>query len=493
MMKRNAVSANIPRMRFLPIFVLAFSAAVFAEDAGTLLSGYLENDIQLKKYSVTAESKSLALSSAKIDAGVSVSLSTGNVRVYSSGKKTKITASPSVGVSVPSASALDVSAKLPVTVEDGERTFSDGTVSATVGILSGSALKKKVSVLEAERALLEARRDVKKRAYSAEKEFYESLKSLYNRVVSVLDSRSDLYDDESDLRVLSAQGYSRSSASFRRKSLEVEEDRRNVGEKERVLVRETVIFARKCGASFGGDAQPTFDDVVAFLPSSVPVQDAEDVYSRDRSLYAESEEARWKQFIGGLSRRADPDMTLSVSGEYKMNDSFYGGNSDSAGGSLSFSWRGVSAGAGVFVPTGRTVLGSDSESGGKNEPYCVLSLSLSPDEWRLAGISRMQDELSARLESLGVDSADDGYDSAVLDAATSLADAKWKKKARHEEYLTNKSLESDMRQWLRQGSVTEKDYQDAKNSCEQARFNELVSDVELLIVNDKIRLMFVEE
>lgn len=481
-------------MRFLPIFVLAFSAAVFAEDAGALLSGYLENDIQLKKYSVTAESKSLALSSAKIDAGVSVSLSTGNVRVYSSGKKTKITASPSVGVSVPSASALDVSAKLPVTVEDGGRTFSDGTVSATVGILSGSALKKKVSVLEAERALLEARRDVRMRAYSAEKEFYESLKSLYGRVVSVLDSRSDLYDDESDLRVLAAQGYSRSSASFRRKSLEVEEDRRNVGEKERVLVRETAIFARKCGAAFGQDgAKPTFDDVLAFLPSSVPEQDAEDVFSRDRSLYAESEEARWKQFIGGLSRTAEPDMTLSVSGEYKMNDSFYGGNSDSAGGSLSFSWRGVSAGAGVFVPTGRTVLGADSESGGKNEPYCVLSLSLSPDEWRLAGISRMQDELSARLESLGVDSADDGYDSAVLDAATSLADAKWKKKARHEEYLTNKSLESDMKQWLRQGSVIEKDYLDAKNSCEQARFNELVSDVELLIVNDKIRLMFVEE
>ena len=489
-----------------------------AETVEKLLAGYLENDLQLKKYSVTAESKALDLKSAEINNGISVSLSTGEMKITTSKDKTRITVSPSVSASVPQANALSVSAEFPLTVEDGEKSVSNGKISATVGIISGDKKKRQVELLTAERELLEAKRNVQERAYSAEKEFYTNLKNLYNDAIAVLTAKASLYDDTTDLKVLIAQGYSKTSASYRQKNLEVQSDRRNVLEKQRIFERETSVFAKKCGLELQRipDAdlktlegwikagENAYASAISFLPSEIPVPKSENVFKYKKELYTETEQAVWNKYIGELKRDADYEMSLKLTGEYVFNDSFYSdtgldsdGNlvdygSDSVGGKLSLSWRGITASAGAYFPVGKTLIGDKSNDSTFN-PYFALSLAIVPNEWRLAKISRQQDELDAKLEQIAIDSAAENYDTDLLDKVSTFHDLKWTQLSNKEEYETYNQLESDMAKWLKQGVVTENDYLDAENEKEKARINILINIVELTIFNDDVKLMFRED
>ncbi|MBP5284354.1 MAG: hypothetical protein J6Y93_06810, partial [Treponema sp.] len=105
-----------------------------------LLSGYLSNDLQLKKYTLEAQKKALALSSVKIDNGIDVSLSSGNVSITTDmSDSTKITFTPSVSAAVPQANNLSLDFSLPYTVEDGNKTVDGGSLSVSVGIISDAA------------------------------------------------------------------------------------------------------------------------------------------------------------------------------------------------------------------------------------------------------------------------------------------------------------------------------------------------------------------
>lgn len=493
------------KFRVSAVILLILGASPRAESAGTLLSGYLENDLQLRKFVVTAESKSLSLSSARISNGVAVKLSTGNVQIRTTAAgRRRISVSPQAELSVPQA-ALTAKASVPVTISDGESSVSDGSLSATVGIVTDAREKRRVTILEAERALLEAERNVRDRAVSAEREFYTSLKALYQAAASAVDAGEDLLDDEASLRVLVAKGYSRTSAPYRQAALKVETDRRGVQEKQRIFLRKAELFARKCGTALpgeadaglgGGDSEAAFRAAVAFLPDSVPREEPEDVLSRDGSRYTASEKARWERFINALKRGADGGMTLSATGEYKLNDSFCssadGSGSDSAGGKLTFAWRGISASAGAYFPTGTRLAGGGDVASGL-DPYLQFSLAFSPNEWRLASIQRRQDALSASLDEIAVSSAEDEYESKVAEMVTEFRDIQWAARAYAEELETYSRLEEDMARWLRQGSVTEADWRSARNGRDKARLNVLVNALDLLIFNGSVRLMFREE
>ncbi len=499
----------------LPAFLFFSISAADSETVEKLLAGYLENDLQLKKYSITAESKALDLKSARIENGINVTLSTGEMKITTSSDKTRITVSPSVSVDVPQASDLSVSASFPLTINDGEKELENGSVSATIGIISDKAKQREVALLKAERELLEAERAVQERALSAEKEFYTSLKSLYNRAVSVLDAKDALYDDTTDLKVLEVQGYSKSSASYRQKNLEVMSDRRDVFEKQRILERETAVFAKKCGFELDriqdsdskddivklGDS--AYESAISFLPSEIAVPKEENIFKYKKELYSATEQAVWDSYIGKLTRAADYEMELKFTGEYVFNDSFYSesgyvdGNeieygSDSVGGKFTFSWRGISASAGAYFPTGKTLIGDKSNDSTFN-PYFALSLSIVPNEWRLAKITRQQYALDEKLEQIAIDSAAEDYETDILDKVSTFHDLKWTQLSNKEEYETYTQLESDMAKWLRQGVVTENDYLDAKNDKERARINILVNTVDFAVFNDDVKLLFTED
>ncbi len=507
---------GMKRTVFSCLFFLFLASVIHSQPAvddklKELLSGYLSNDLQLKKYTLEAQKKALALSSVKIDNGIDVSLSSGNVSITTDmSDSTKITFTPSVSAAVPQANNLSLDFSLPYTVEDGNKTVDGGSLSVSVGIISDAAKKRNLSILEAERALLEAKRNVTDRAVSAEKEFYSALKSLYNYAITIQTKKNDLYDDTVDLKVLETQGYSKTSAKYRQASLQVDSDRRAVHEYERLFERETAIFAMKCGKTFTrssaaydekkekGEAPGNYDpekagnlayeSAMAFLPDSIPKVKAERIFEYDRNTYSKTESAAWDKYIGELTREADYDMTLTATGEYKFNSNTSG--YDDAGGKLSFNWKGISASAGAYVPTGKNTFDSASSFSKNDNPYFQFSLTLTPNEWRMAGISKQQDAIDAQIEDIAINDAHDDYEEEILAKVSTFHDIKWSERSYEEEYDMYTKLESDMAKWLEQGIVTENDYLDAKCSREKARLNIIINAIDLIIYNDEVKLLF---
>lgn len=479
----------------------------------TLLFGYLKNDLNLQKYTLAAQSKALDYDASKISNGISLTLSSGTVRIQSSSEGTRLTFTPSATLSVPQLHDTALTATFPMTGRNGfsddeNGTFLDnGSVKVTTGIITSAPLKRKISLLEAERAYIEAERAVQTQALAVENEFYSNLKTLYNYVAGVLTAKNDLYDDELDLRVLEVQGYSKTSASYRKKYLECQSDRRTVNENLRRLERETAVFAVKCGVEFTRLFDPAtfnpekadeisgqaFSAVMEFLPMEIPAVEMEDVLSYESGHYTKTESAEWSKFIGDLKRESDYTMELDAYLGYTFNEST--SKYDTVDGGITFDWHGITASAGVSVPTAQNLFPLESSAGGKasKSPVYTFSLTLTPNIWRLASINKKQDGLNARIDEIAVKSAADDYDTDIIDKLTKRGDLRWSQKSYAEEYDMYSQLEYDMDKWLAQGIVTRSDYLDAANNRDKAQINMLINAVEQIIYNNEVKLLFVKD
>lgn len=483
-----------------------------------LLSGYLENDLDLQKYVLLAQNERLSYDSTKIENGISFSLTTGTVKIQTSDSGNKCTFTPAASLELPSLSGTSASLSLPLAKQSG---FSDeesngtflenGSLKIETEISGASNLKRKAELEEARRSYIEALRSAKNQALSAEKEFYEKLKTLYGYAIDVLEKRKDKYDDEISLRVLEVQGYSKESSTYRLKLLEVQGDARGVQNAVRLLERETAVFAVKCGQSYsrlvdsaGGEDEKNrkdsgsdsgslaFDSVMEFLPDTLPKVEMEDVLSYKSDDYTETESAKWDKYINELKRAANYKLELSAYGEYVFNDSSSG--YDTVGGGLSFDWRGVQASAGVAFPTGANAIPLDSSSYGtkSKSPVYTFAFTLTPNEWRLSSISKKQNEVNSKIDDIAVKSAADNYETDVLDKLTTRGDLKWSEKSYGEEFDMYSSLASDSEKWLSEGIITQSDYLDAVNSREEARLNILSNAAEQIIYNNEVKLLFVQ-
>ncbi len=479
-----------------------------------LLAGWLENDLKLKKYTLTAESAMLDYDSTKISNGIEVSLSSGNAKFQKTSDGTKCTFTPSLSLSASKLNDASLTASAPLSIKSGYETKSDNgtfvdnaSVTLSAGIITAKPLKRKISLLEAERAYIEAERAVKNRAVTAEKEFYENLEKLYRYALDVLEKKNDLYDDEVSLRVLTAQGYSRTSSPYRLKNLDVQSGKRDVHEAVRKLERETALFAVKCGVEYERVFQrndesaqgESFEDdafaaAVTFLPSKIPEVELLDVLEFRREDYASSENAEWNKVIGELKRRANYRMELSGYAGYTFNETT--SNYDTVDGGLVFDWRGISATAGVSVPTGKKFLpfdpSSSSSSKSKNPVY-MFSIALKPNVWRLASIDKKQDKIESQIYDIEIKSAADEYESDVLEKLTLKGDLKWAQKSYKEELDMYSKLADDMENWFAQGNATKSDLLDALNNRERARINVMSNLVEMIIYNSNVRLLFVAQ
>lgn len=509
---RRVLGCRILHLHIVAALVfLSFAALSAAQEYArddrliNLLSGYLENDLELQKLSLTASARSLDAQSTKINNGISLTLSTGTITVRPSSDGTKVSFDPQAALSIPQLNDTDISVDMPLTKSDGQTTLSDGSIELSTAIISSTAKERNVTILKSQRALLEAQRAAHDRAISAETDFYTNLKSLYSSALEVLEAKSDFYEDSISLRTLQVQGYAETSSSYRSAALKVESDRRDVEKLERLFERETRIFARKCGQEYEksaevvynrdgtiNESETAYQSAINFLPFSIPEVEPVDVTAFATEDYDALESATWDKYIAELSREADCGVTLKATGGYTFNNS--SADSDTVDGGLALSWRGITAKAGVSVPTGSYALGESLSGGTKalsdSNPVYTLAFGFTPNSWRLRSIEKQQDEIDRQLEDIEIKSAVDDYETDVLDRETTLADLLWTKKSYAEEYDVYLKLETDMKQWLDQGIITESDYLDTRNSRDKARINQLTNLVELIIYNNKTKMLF---
>ena len=493
--------------------LLTGAGALFAEDGqklDNLLAGYLKNDLELQKCVLTAQAKQIALNSSKIQNGINVELSTGQMQIQSSADKTKIYVKPQATVSLPKANGLELTASVPVTVEDGQKSVSNGSVGLSAEIIGSSRDKAKLSEIQAERALTVAERAVRDRALTAEKEFYEELKTLYNYAIKISTLKNDLYDDQLDLKVLETQGYSKTSAKYRQAYLQVQSDERDIMEQQRIFERQTAVFAKKCGFeysrgnSYGGktgeanqDGEIAYTSSMEFLPSSIPEVSEVNIFDFDSQTYSKIESATWDKYIGNLQRKSESDSYLKAGVGYIINNDFLADDdtsskSDSVEGTLSWNWGGLTASAGVGLPTGSSIVGDNStDTTGKTfNPYYTLSFAINPGEFLVSKNDKEQDKIDSKIEDIALKSAQDDWETEILERTNEFHDLKWAQNSYAEEYKLYTQLESDMKQWLSQGSVTESDYLDALNNKEKARLNIMINSIEQIIYNNEVKLLF---
>ena len=478
------------KMRVAIILFLFWISPVFADETcSELLSLWLSNDLTVQKYTILAEQAALNLDKTYINNGINITLSSGTMTFKTTDGEGVLTVKPSAELTIPQANGTSITASGTFTNSENKDSWQDLQILLMTDIISSSALSRKIEILKSKRELLEARRNLRIKALEAENNFYSALKELFEYAVDVFDKKNDLYEKQLALRKVQSQGYSRTSPTYRSAALEVQSYERKVEKAVRELNRNTAVFAALCSKDFDYDAENQSEEkALSFLPQSVTAPLALNIADFRAESYADIESAAWAHYIAELERKADTHFSLRGGAGYTFNNT--DANSDTADGKLALEWGGLSASAGVALPTGKKGLKSKTEASEEKSPVYTLSLTLTPNTFRLNRISKKSGALDSDIEKIAIDSAWEDYKTAVLDKTMSLEDIVWAQKNYADEYALYASLAADNLRNFRAGIITESDYLDAKANRDMAKINALISDIDLIMYNNSILQLF---
>ena len=460
-------------------------SALSSASAEPQLSGYLENDLELKRLSLELKKAMLSSKSTSIDNGFDIQLSTGTAKFTFSEDESYVKFEPNAKVTVPQASNLTFSTSTKLTSSNKEEegtTVGDTKFTLSADIISGSLLTRKIALKKAERQVLEATRKLQDYALTAENSYYKQLKELFQASSSIISAQKTMYDDTIDFEEIKAKGYSTASSKYRQSELKVLSDKHSVETKIHDLEHDCAVFASKCNTEYKTGSQPR-----NFLPKTIPVVEALDILSFDKEKYTKIENAKWNQEIATLTRKADKNFTLSASSGYTIKNSDTksaseksqtNDASDTVDVGVEASFSGLSLGAGASIPTDGTA------------PIYSVTASLKPNSFRKMSIKKKQNALNEEEENIAIQSAMNSYDDDVIDRQTELNDIRWSKKTNTETYDMYVKLEADMARYLKSGVITESEYLNAFANKELYRIKLLIDDINLLIYNNELKLLF---
>lgn len=449
-------------------------------DTTTLLLSYVENDAELKNLILAAKKSALSYQSAKIDTGFDVTLSSGSVTLQVNDDGTKLTAKPSVKMSLPQASNLSVTAQTNFSSESSNTSLSNTSVAVGIDIISSAVISNKLTKLKAERAVTEAQRKIEKRAIAAEKEFYTALKSLLSSINNIMTKRQTLYEDSIDFEAIKVQDYSESSSTYRQAELKVISDQHEIDSAIHSFKYDCVVFYKKCGYDLEIDDKA---DLMSFVPSGIDEVEPADILKFDKALYTEIENANWTYYINSMERSSKKNYGLSASAGYTFDNSIT--NSDSIDAGLSGTFGGLTVGAGISLPV--------KSSQSSISPAYTLSASLNPNAFRKNSITKKQNVLTEEQELLAIQTAESAYETKLVEFQQKLDTLLWEKKTVEENISMYGDLEKDMAQLYQQGYISETDYLSAKNNLNSSIIKKISNLIDLIIYNDDVISNFVSE
>ena len=449
-------------------------------DTTTLLLSYVENDAELKNLILAAKKSALSYQSAKIDTGFDVTLSNGSVTLQVNDDGTKLTAKPSVKMSLPQASNLSVTAQTNFSSESSNTSLSNTSVAVGIDIISSAVISNKLTKLKAERAVTEAQRKIEKRAIAAEKEFYTALKSLLSSINTIMTKRQTLYEDSIDLEAKKVQGYSESSSTYRQAELKVISDQHEIDSAIHSFKYDCVVFYKKCGYDLEIDDKA---DLMSFVPSGIDEVEPADILKFDKALYTEIENANWTYYINSMERSSKKNYGLSASAGYTFDNSIT--NSDSIDAGLSGTFGGLTVGAGISLPV--------KSSQSSISPAYTLSASLNPNVFRKNSITKKQNVLTEEQELLAIQTAESAFETKLVEFQQKLDTLLWEKKTVEENISMYGDLEKDMAQLYQQGYINETEYLSAKNNLNSSIIKKISNLIDLIIYNDDVISNFVSE
>ena len=205
----------------------------------------------------------------------------------------------------------------------------------------------------------------------------------------------------------------------------------------------------------------------------------------EKNQYASIEKAVWTYEYNSLERKSVKNVTLSANAGYTLKNSSTASSasrsdmSDTVDAGATAGLYGLSLGAGVSFPV---------ENPGN--PVYSLSASVDPAEFRKARITTEKNGYSEEQDLIAIQSAEEDYDTSVVDQQQSLSDIIWSRQTNAETYEMYVRLEKDMAEYLKAGIITESEYLNAFANREQYRLQLLINDIDLIIYNNTTKLLF---
>lgn len=450
-----------------------------------LLLSYIENDAELKNLSIAAKKLALSYDSAKIDNGLNVNLSSGNVTIKLTDDGTSISAKPSVKASLPQASNLSANVSSNINYSKKDSNVTDTSFSLGLDIISDSNIKNKVTLLKAQRSVSEAEHKIGKRVLSVEKEFYTQLKSLLSTINSIMSLEEDYYTDRIDFEAKKIQGYSTASSTYRKAELKVISDQHEIESKTHSFFHDCVVFYKKCGFDVQIDENT---DLMDLIPNDIEAGEPVNIIDFNKEEYSSIESAKWTYQINSMERSANKNFSLSASAGYTIDNTTT--NSDTVDAGLSTSIGGITLGAGVSVPVRASTTADSSNNSTSKAPALTFTLGLTPNTFRKNSITKQQNELTEEQELIAIQSAESEYDTKVIETQQKLDSLLWEQKSILENLSLYEELEKDMSAMYSQGFTSESEYLSAKTNLNSYIIKKVMNQIDLIIYNDDVVMNF---
>ena len=444
-----------------------------------LLASYLERDSDLKKLTIELQKVKLTYESVKIERGFDIQLSTGTM-TFRLGADDVFSVNPSLSVNLPQYSNLGIKVGSKVNVNTNEETgsgVSDTSINLSMDILSSSKDERNIAFLKAERSILEAERALAKKALEKEQTFYRNLSRLLSEVSSIISAQQDYYDDKISFEKIKAQGYAKTSSTYRRAEMQVLGDEHDIESDERNLFNDYKIFYLECGQNLD---LADLNDYIELIPSDIEIVQPLNVHDFSPDDYAETEKAIWTNKINQMTRDAAKDYSLAASAGYTLANSKT--NSDTVGIGLEGTYGGVGANLNLDFP-----LASDNSN-----PAITMGITVKPNTFKKNQISAQLEELSAEEEKIAIDNSRINFATAAKEKDLELESVLWEQSTNSQNLELYKSLAEDMFKWYKQGIVTESEYLAAKINMQKSSVSQIVNSINMIIYNSEIKSMFVD-
>lgn len=480
-------------MKKLLCFCLIFTcftllAAFEKPEVEQLLLSYLENDSEIQNLSIALQKAELSAQKTQIQNGFDIQLSTGSITIRNVNGQTQVSAKPKTTLTLPQASNLTLNASTDFSTAQetaGNQTnelFTDTSISLSADIFSSNPDSHKIAQAKSERNVLVAKRNLTARAVTAEKEFYTQLKSLLSSTNQIIQEETSLYSDKISFEETRAKGYSSSSSTYRLAEMKVLSDEHSIESGRRSLLHDYIVFYMNCGFDVEYEVN---EDFLNLLPADLPLSEPLNVLSYPRESYTEIENSQWNHKINSWERNQSKNFSLAANAGYTFKNRSTSSDTIDAG--LSSTFQGVNLTGGINVPIG------SGSSAGNSSPAYTFSATIDPNNFRTSKIDSQTDELTEQQELLAIQTAQTNYETAIVKSNQSLEKILWEKQTNEQNYEMYKKLAVDLEEYYKQGFIQESEYLSAKTNMQLYSVKILMNQLEIIIYNDDVQLMFVPE
>lgn len=480
---RIQISKRAKKLLLLCVcFALCSFTSLSALDFSRLLTGYAENDIELKELDVKLRRALLAEQKTVGENTVNLALSTGTMTFAADGKNTSVSLSPEMKLTLPSLNNTEIKADIPSSLQTADGSvsksqLSQAGVSLSTDIVSSAKNVRNLANEKARRTTELARRAVKNRLLQVEKNFWTQLRALYTQAAAAAKAQDSLLSSKKELASVQTQGYETASSKYRSAELKVKTDEHELEKKQRELANALSEFALTCGLSASDISDlPLVPDEAVHKPLLC-------VADFDKARYVKTEQAKWNSEYAKKARSSEKNFSLRASAGYAYTGtvaSTNGINTLSTG--LISSWKGVSAAAGVSFPVETP-----------EKPKFNLSFGWDMNKHKSADFTQKDGLYAAELEDFSLQAAKKEADRQIRLFTVKAEDLEWQRKKNAEELDLAKNLYQDTQKWYKDGIVFADDVLKAKSAYESLLYKANGTELDCLIYNIDVTLLFVND